>query len=176
MNDFNKVIIRGKILNKYRTRNDHIILTIKTCKHNFPAVFFPKAVSADLADTFECGQDVEIVGSLQSTKKDNFYSCSIFGTDIRAAENDDTRNYFELSGRIIKFESFNGLIKLMIESDTEHYSTVPVVFYNKKYEETLMSKTVGERLSIRGVVQTKRIIDLNSDMHFYVNFVGYACA
>ena len=176
MNDFNKVIIRGKILNKYRTRNDHIILTIKTCKHNFPAVFFPKAVSADLADSFECGQDVEIIGSLQSTKKDNFYSCGIFGTDIRAAENDDTRNYFELSGRIIKFESFNGLIKLMIESDTEHYSTVPVVFYNKKHEKILLERQVGEVLQIRVVIQTKKADFPNGNRLHYVNFVAYSCA
>ena len=174
--DINNVIIKGKIVGKYRARNDHIILTVKTCKHNLPNIFFPKAVSADLADTFECGQDVEIIGSLQSTKKDNFYSCSIFGTDIRATENDDTRNFFELSGRIIRFESFDGFYKLLIEADTDHYSTVPVIFYNKKHEATLLSKTVGERLSVFGVVQTKRIVDLNSEKHYYVNYVGYSCA
>ena len=100
--DKNSVIIKGEIVNKYMTRGNHIILTIKTCKHNFSAIFFPKAVSADMADEFKVGDNVEIVGNLQSTKKNNLFTCGIFGTEIRYAEDENRRNYFELEGRIVE--------------------------------------------------------------------------
>ena len=175
--DKNSVIIKGEIVNKYVTRGDHIILTIKTCKHNFPAIFFPKAVSADMADAFEVGDNVEVIGSLQSSKRNNIFSCSIFGSEIRYAENEDRRNYFELEGRIIKFESLGNMYRLMIESEVDnHYSTVPVVFYNKKHEKVLLERQPGMTISVRGVVQTKRADFPNGNRVHYVNYVGYSCA
>ena len=175
--DKNSVIIKGKIVSKYRTKNDHIILTIKTCKHNYPAIFFPKAVSADMAGEFEIGDNVEVVGSLQSSKKNSIFTCSIFGQEIRPATTGDSRNYFELEGKIIKFESHGNLYIVMIESEANnHYSTVPVVFYNKKYEKILLERQIGEILSIRGVVQTKRAEFQNGNRIHYVNYVGFSCA
>lgn len=175
--DKNSVIVKGKIVNKYKTRGEHIILTIKTCKHNFPAIFFPKAVSADMADEFEVGDNVEIVGNLQSTKKNNLFTCGIFGTEIRYAEDENRRNYFELEGRIIKFESLGNMYRLIIESEVDnHYSTVPVVFYNKKHEKILLERRVGEMLQIRGVIQTKKADFPNGNRLHYVNFVAYSCA
>lgn len=175
--DKNDVIIKGTIVGKFTAKNDHIILTVKTCKHNFPAIFFPKAVSADKANVFEVGDKVEILGTLQSSKKNNVFTCSIFGTDIKPVNDDDRCNYFHLYGRIIKFESLGTLYRLVIESEVDgHYSTVPVVFYNKKHEKILLEHQIGQCISIRGVIQSKRAIFNNGEKVYYTNFVGYSCA
>lgn len=175
--DVNKTIIKGIITSKYRTKNDHIVLGIKTCKHNFPSIFFPKSVSADKADQFDVGDNVEIIGSLQSSKKNDVFSCSIFGQDISLSDNDDRRNFFELHGRIIKFQTLPGeLYRLTIETEADgHYSTVPVVFYNKKYEKTLLEHQLGQCISIYGVVQTKKIY-IDDQRIYYTNYVGFSCA
>lgn len=173
----NNVIIKGKIVNKYITpKNNHIILTIKTYKHNFPKVFFPRKDTFTVADSYQIGDEVTIIGNLQSTKREDRFSCCVFGTAIGLSPNDGNRkNLFELSGRIIKFKTEKNYYKLLVEVDGEYYSTVPVIFYRPEHNE-LQNYSVGDSIDIKGVIQTKKTINSIGEITHYENYVGFYCA
>ncbi len=80
MNDKNTVIIKGQIINKYITpKNSHVILTLKTYNGNYPKVFCPRDGTLTIADAFEIGDEVVVFGNLQSSRKNDKFSCSVFG-------------------------------------------------------------------------------------------------
>lgn len=172
----NEVNLKGEIVSKYNAKGGHVVLTVRTYKFNLPTVFFPNGTPAKEADKYDIGDTVYIKGNLQSRKFPGHFSCSIFGDEISSVEDDNRKNHFEVSGRLIRMTTSDNMCSFLVETNTGYYSTVPVVMYRSKHIEKLLKHEIGDFLTLYGVIQTKKIVDVNGERHYYENYVAYSCA
>ena len=175
MKDVNMVIIKGRIVHKFYTANEHsCIVTINDGARNNIKVFVCKQTDLEKIKNYEVDDFIEIEGNIQSTKRgETKFPPSIFCDQIVDIPSYDMRykNTFTVQGTVKRITVINNECwRIQIATYVnDHYSLVPVVIYYP--DVRLYPQEVGEVIYVRGMVQSvKKVYDDGNVVH-YQNYV-----
>ena len=122
---------------------------------------------------FEVGDFINIKGNIQSSKRDNGITQTVFIDEIIPAKYTDASfyNQFWLRGKIVKIENLLDCVKMIIRTENEGRSSyVPVVYYHPDVRK--LNFEVGQYIQTQGSIQSVRKSDNKGGYIYYQNFVG----
>lgn len=163
----NLVELRGRVVHIYSKPNA-TILTIKTIYGsnvpNYPQITF-KGKLAEKVKELKIGDNVDIEGFIKSRKfieeidgnEKITYLQSIRGINVNKTT-EKSMNEVTVSGEIVKIsECRDGVIMLVVKSrNGKKFSNVLGYLYSKVTKEILAHFNVGDKVEIKGNIQTKK--------------------
>ena len=170
----NLVNIKGKILYKYHTpKGNNIILRIG-CGGNAISCFTADPRLKEQLKHFDVSDDINLSGNIQSTKRGDNYTYTIFIDEIVPPELTDKfgfYNQFWLDGHVANIVDFNSCVQITVKTEQEgRISYIPVVFFHP--DPRILNFEFGEKIRVQGSVQSVRKPDGNGGYVFYQNYVG----
>ncbi len=190
MHDMNEVLIRGFIINKFKPREDVLIMTVnvpskKSNMPNYPKITF-FGESAALADEFSMYANVDIVASIQTSRRIvdgvKTYSQNMVGKSIcetkrtlEAAFDDNfggiylsPENEVKLKGSLRQlFLISDNVLSITIETFiNQRHSFVRGFIYGVKAKKYLENLTVGAPVVALGEIQTLKKAKNGKTLYF----------
>lgn len=170
----NIVNIKGKILYKYSTPKNNNVLLRVGCGFNAVSCFIADERLKEQIKEFEAGDYINLAGNIQSSKRNNKYSQTVFVDEVVPPEYTDKSgwcNQFWLDGTVAAVQEFRKCTRITVYTEREGRSSyVPVVFYYP--DMRLLNYEEGERIRVQGSIQTIKKPDNNGGYMYYQNYVG----
>ena len=165
MKDKNEAVLCGEIIYTYSPRKNRLLLRLR-CQKNHPMIF----VCGDLADRileqYQPGDYIALQCNIQHSIKNDKQTTTIFAdrllSDVIAPQTN-----FKLHGTVLSVhEKDKGIRIIYVETNTKHYSIVPVVVY---FENGYGEIKPHAKIKISGQIQTNRKI-VGENKIYYTNF------
>lgn len=169
----NEVQIKGKILYKYITPNKSNILIRVGCKNNVVLCFVCDDKLKERMQEFDVGDFINFSGNIQSTKRDNKITYTVFVEDIIPPRCSDEGFYnkFWISGTVSAIHHLDECVRIIIKTINDgRISYIPVVYYYPDIRK--LNFEVGEKISTTGSIQSVRKRTADGEYVYYQNYVG----
>ena len=169
----NIVELKGRIVSIYVTPNKNNIILRVGCRGNAISCFTADDSIKRQLNSFEIGDYINIKGNIQSTKRDDKITQTVFINEIIPAKYTDISfyNQFWLNGKIVKMQDLPDCAKIIIRTEDEGRSSyVPVVYYHPDVRK--LNFEVGQYIRTQGSIQSVRKSDHKGGYIYYQNFVG----
>ena len=169
----NEVMLKGKILYIYTTPNKGNVLVKVGCKGNVVQCFICNEMLKEHFKEFNVGDYINLTGNVQSTKRNEVISYTVFVESIIPPEYTDKAYYnqFWLEGTTAAVCELTNCLRITIHTESEgRYSFVPVVFYYPDIRR--LNFEVGERIHTQGSIQSVRKKDADGEYIYFQNYVG----
>ena len=169
----NEIQIKGKILYVYETPRKGNLLVRVGCKGNVVLCFICNQSLKEQFRSFSVGDYINLTGNIQSSKRDDKITYTVFVESIIPLEFSDRSfyNQFWLNGTVAAIQHLNECIKIIIKTENEsRISYVPVVFYYPDIRK--LNFEVGEKIATTGSVQSVRKKSADGEYVYYQNYVG----
>ncbi len=124
-------------------------------------------------EDFKVGDYVNLVGNIQSFRREGKTSHIVFVESIVPTEYTDKGHYnqFWLSGTVADICELRNCLRITVKSENKgRVSFVPVVYYYPDVRR--LNFEVGEKISTQGSIQSIRKPDGEGGYIFFQNYVG----